>query len=136
MSFLAAFLVAQAAAVPATAPPLPVFADPPTEKVAEEIVVIGRKLRTWKGGVYNRDGKLTCRIKKSTGDKDIDAIRCGAMLRCIAPAQMEFDRIAALDIPKTDRNRRMQALAERLQPCVEASHEAGMRYLAEARAHK
>ena len=130
MSILAALIFVQAA--PA-APPLPAFVTPPSDAVAQEIVAIDRKMKSWKGGVYPKDGQLTCRISESTGDDDIDAIRCGAMLRCVAPAQADFDRIAALDIAKADREARLAVLAESLQPCIEAAHEAGMRYLAEMR---
>lgn len=132
MSMIFSLLLAQAA--PAVAPSTFDLAAPSSETVAEEILVIGRKLETWKGGVYKRDDKLTCRITQSTGDKDIDAIRCGAMLRCFAPETEAFDRIAASDVPEADRNRQMQALAEKLKPCVAAADEAGTRHLAERRA--
>ena len=135
MSVLASLLLAQSAA--AIAPPaLPTFDAPPSEAVAREIVVIGRKMKVWKGGIYKKGDRLACRIKVSSKDKDVDAIRCGAMLRCFAPEEAEFDRIAALDVPTKERNRMMQAHAESLTPCLDAAHEAGMRYLAESRAGK
>ena len=135
MSLLASLLLAQAAAAsPAALPPLPTFDAPPSEAVAEEIVVIGRRMEEWKGGLASKDGRLTCLTRKSSGDADVDAIRCGAMLRCFAPEQAEFARLAALDIPRKERDAKMQAHAETLVPCMDAAHEAGMRYLAESRA--
>ena len=117
----------------AAAAELPVPQGPPTEAVAEQITVIGKRLKTWKGGVYKKDGKLTCRITQSSGDKDVDMVRCGAMLRCYAPKAEELDAIAASDAPKADRNRKMQAVAEATIPCVEEASEAGVRMLAEER---
>ncbi|GMM91884.1 hypothetical protein [Qipengyuania sp. MTN3-11] len=132
MSILASILLAQAAAT--APPPLPTFVTPPSEAVAEEIVVIGRKLDTWKGGIASQDGQIACRTKQSTGDEDVDAIRCGAMLRCFAPEVEEMNRLSALDVPAEERNRLMQAHAKTLVPCLDAAHKAGMRYLAEVRA--
>lgn len=139
MSILASILLfAQATAAPAAAsatpPPLPTFVTAPSEEVAEEIVVIGRKLETWKGGLSAQDGQLSCRTNRSTGDKEIDGIRCGAMLRCFAPEVPEMNRLSSLDVPTRERNRLMQAHAETLVPCLDEAHEAGVRYLAEVRA--
>ncbi|MDG6079462.1 hypothetical protein E3U23_09680 [Erythrobacter litoralis] len=121
-------VVAQAAV-----PDLPVPQGPPTEEVAEQITVIGQRLKTFKGGVYKKDGKLTCQIAQSTGDKAVDMIRCGAMLRCYAPKADELDAIAASDASQADRNRRMQVIAEATLPCVENASDAGVRMLAEKR---
>ena len=137
MSILAALLLAQAATPaavdPAAPSPLPAFDTPPSEAVAEEILVIGRKMAAWKGGVYKKDGRLACRIRESSGEDAVDAIRCGAMLRCFATEEAEFDRIAGLSLPTKERNRMMQALAQTLTPCLDAAHDAGMRFLAESR---
>jgi len=113
---------------------LPTPQGPPTEEVAEQITVIGKRLETFKGGVYKKDGKLTCRIAQSSGDKSVDMIRCGAMLRCYAPKAEELDTIAASNAPKAERNRKMQAVAEATLPCVEEASDAGVRMLAEERA--
>ena len=138
MSILVSILLmaqsAAAPAAPATPSPLPTFVTAPSEEVAEEIVVIGKKLETWKGGLAAQDGQLTCRTNQSTGDTEIDGIRCGAMLRCFAPEVPEMNRLSSLDVPTEERNRLMQAHAETLVPCLDAAHEAGVRYLAEVRA--
>lgn len=113
---------------------LPIPATPTSQPVADEIVVISEKLEEWKGGVYNDEGQLKCRIKQSTGDPEIDAIRCGAMLRCFAPHREGFATIAASELSAEDKREQMQELAESLQPCLDKAHEAGIRYLAEQRA--
>ena len=134
MGFLLPLLFAQAVAgAPDRVPVDEMLAIPPSAEVAEEIVVIGRTMEKWKGGVYKQDGELKCRIKISSGDADVDAIRCGAMLRCVAPEVQTMDRIAALDIPRKERSEMLQAHMQSLTPCFDAAHEAGTRFLAERR---
>lgn len=127
MSWLLA-LLAQAAA-PATPPPLP----PPSAEVAQEIVVIGTRAKTWRGGMTKRDGRLVCRTKQSTGDREIDAVRCGAMLRCAAPHVAEMDRIAASDLAREERNRQLTAIITGTMPCMDEAGRVGIRMLAEQR---
>ncbi len=128
---ITAFLAVMAqGAVPA----LPTPQGPPTEAVAEQIVQIETRMERFEGGVYKKDGKLTCRIAQSSGDKDVDMVRCGAMLRCLAPRADELDAIAASDAPPADRNRRMQGVVAAAQPCVKDANAAGVRMLAEKRA--
>ena len=104
------------------------------EAVAQEIVVIGEKLKDWKGGVYKKDGRLTCRTEESSGDLGVDTIRCAAMVKCYAPRVEELDRIANEDSPRAERNAKMQVIAEEVVPCIEAAEEEGTRLLATARA--
>ena len=106
----------------------------PDEAVAQEIVVIGDKLKDWKGGVYKKDGRLTCRTETSSGDFAVDTIRCAAMVKCYAPRVEELDRIANEDSPRAERNAKMQVIAEEVVPCIEAAEEEGTRLLATARA--
>ena len=128
MSFIAALLIAQAGAAPAAVP-----TTPPAPHVAEEMSVIDDRIADWKGGIYKRDGKLTCRIEQSTGDSEVDMIRCGAMIRCFAPLSDAMDAVAGSDLPDADRNRQMRELAGTAQPCLEAATNAGVRMLAEKR---
>lgn len=127
MSWLLA-LLAQTAA-PATPPPLP----PPSAEVAQEIVVVGTRAKIWRGGVFKRDGKLVCRTRQSSGDREIDAMRCGAMLRCFAPRAAEMDRIAAAKLPDAERQRQFKAVSDGAVPCLEEADAVGIRLLAERR---
>ncbi len=126
MSILVALLLAQAGANAAQLPP-------PSAAVAENITVIGSRLDDWKGGVYKRDGKLTCRIEESSGDTEIDMIRCGAMIRCFTPMTETMDAVAQADLPTRERNRQLSHLAQSAQPCLDAAHKIGVRMLAEKR---
>ena len=125
---LSAMLLALAQSSEATAPP------PSEEAVGEEIVVIGKKMDEWKGGIFKRDGKLTCRTEKSSGDLAIDAVHCGAMVKCYAAYVEELDRIAAKDAPRKQRNAEMQAIGEAVIPCLEDAKAEAVRRLAEFRA--
>ncbi|WFL78604.1 hypothetical protein P7228_05955 [Altererythrobacter arenosus] len=127
MSLLFASLLVLQAGSPAPAPQV-------SPEVSDQALVIGERLKTWKGGLYKKDGQLTCRIEKSTGDPEIDAIRCGALLRCFGPNAEKMDAIAGSDLPREDRNRRMQELAQATKPCLEGAHKAGTMFLAEKRA--
>jgi hypothetical protein len=113
----------------APAPALPA----PSAEVAREIVVVGTRAKTWRGGLTKRDGKLVCRTRQSTGDREIDAMRCGAMLRCFAPRAAEMDRIAASKLPAEDKNRRYKVVSDGAVPCLEQADAVGIRLLAEQR---
>ena len=123
MSLLATLLLV---AAPAAAPASP--------EVGNEIVVIARKMKTWRGDLRQVDGELACRTKKSTGDRAIDAIRCEAMLACYGPLQPEMDRIAASDLRRAAKTRRMTETAQSAFPCLDQHHEAAVARLAAQRA--
>ena len=77
MIALAVFLAAQGTA-----------AAPVAEPTAEDIVVLAQKLKAtrivWKASDKSGAWKLsTCKVKKSTGDKAIDAIACRAVELCL-----------------------------------------------------
>ena len=125
------FALAQAAA--------PAAADaaktPPSEEaIAAEVVAINQALDKWKGGIYKKDGKLTCRMQQSSGDEAVDLLRCGAMVGCYAPKADELDAIAASEATEEERVAQMKAIAEETQPCLAKAHREGIRRLAEVRA--
>lgn len=108
---------------------------PPTEEaIAVEVVAINKLLDKWKGGIYRKDGKLTCRMQQSSGDNAIDLLRCGAMVGCYAPKADELDAIAASDATKEERVAQMKAISEETQACLDSAHRQGVRRLAEVRA--
>lgn len=135
MSMILALSLMQSVAV-ADAPAPQSATEPTAENAAvrEQITKIGEQLSTWKGGVYKRDGKLTCRIEESTGDMKIDAIRCAALLQCMAPLADRMDAIAAEVADKADRSRQLKAVAAEAQPCVDTFHVEKVVELARERA--
>lgn len=51
---------------------------------ANDIVIIGQKVRKLKFRLKaDKAGKVTCRIKRSSGDPEIDALACHAARACM-----------------------------------------------------
>ncbi|MXO47959.1 hypothetical protein GRI69_06795 [Erythrobacter vulgaris] len=121
-------LLAQSGAPEATS-------TPTEEDVARETAVIDEVFDEWQGGIYKKeDGKLTCRMKQSSGDQAVDLLRCGAMIGCYAPRAEELDTIAASDVSVEDRKAQMQEVMDEVQPCIEKAHREGRRRIAIVRA--
>ena len=122
MNLLAALLMA---AAPAAAPV-------PAE--AEEIVVIGERLKEWRGTWGSKKGVLACRTTRSTGDAAIDAVGCQALVSCASPMVPRFTAIAAAKLSKAERQRRMDAASQAMLPCLKEARESGIAALAAQRA--
>jgi hypothetical protein len=70
-------LLAMTLAQTAAAPPLP------TE---QDIVVIGQRVRKIRFRLKaDKAGKVACRITRSSGDPEIDALACDAARPCVRP---------------------------------------------------
>ena len=121
MSALAAVLLF--AATPAAVPP-----------VQSEIVVIGEKLNDWRGTWGAKKGVVACRTTRSTGDKEIDAVGCQALVSCASPLVPQFKAIAESKLPKAERQRRMDIAVQPMVGCLTHAREAGIAALADRRA--
>lgn len=111
-------------------------AEPAEEPAADnEILVIGRKLEDWRGTWRLNDGAVSCKTRRSTGDKAIDAIGCDAMVHCITPLTPQFAAIEAANLPRAEAQRQADAMlnASKIGDCVSARREAGIAALAAAR---
>ncbi len=126
MSLIVATL-ALASAAPAAQPP-----------VDNEIVVMGSKLRDWRGNMKLRKGALSCKTKRSTGDKAIDAIGCDAMVQCFTPIVPRFAALENSQLPKDEMNRQADALLNDagIGDCIAARREDGIAALVAARRSK
>lgn len=124
MSMVLALLLAQAVTTPTVT-----ASDP----VKQEILAIAGKMKAWRGGIYRRDGELTCRIEQSSGDVLVDGIRCGALVKCVGPHADTMDAIAASGLPEADRKARLEAIYAAAQPCIDRLHVAATVKLARAR---
>ncbi len=128
MSAVLALLLVQAGVAPA-----PVPADDP---VKQEILAIGEKMKAWKGGVYKRDGKLTCRLEQGSGDAQVDVIRCAALVRCVSPLAPKMDAISGSSLPEADRKRQLGEVLGSAKPCLDRFHVENVLRLARVRAAK
>lgn len=67
--------------------------QPAPPPVDQDIVVLGRRLKgvRFKGGV-DRNGQVLCRLTRSSGDAEIDAIPCRAVHECaVQPVRSSRD---------------------------------------------
>lgn len=69
-----ALLMTQAVPAPAVEP------EPETE-----VVVVGERLKRWKGRLSDTIGIRSCKTVQSTGDAEIDRIGCRALGDCYVP---------------------------------------------------
>jgi len=76
---------------------------PAQTEFAEEIVVIGERLKKWTGKYKIRGEKIRCATKQSSGDREIDFIGCAAFRICATQLK---SRIAASDSKSLDKQTR------------------------------
>ena len=104
-------------------------------KVANQEMLIRKSLATWQGGAAKHDGKVGCVTKQTTGDKQIDAIRCGAIVTCFTPVAPKLDALEANDaLTDEERQRQMAAVSETTAPCLKAYTDKAIGILAKTRA--
>jgi hypothetical protein len=111
------------AATPAVPPAL-------SPRQEEEIVVLGRKLQTWRGSSRFTRGRHHCRTKTSSGDPKVDRIACDAMTQCMGQLQPKVDAIGAGRPKKAERKLLMRSVYAELGQCLKQVHDAGLRRLA------
>jgi lipopolysaccharide biosynthesis regulator YciM len=99
-----------------------------------QIVVIGQRMRAWRGAIAKVNGTMTCRTQKSSGDAAIDAIRCNAMLSCVGPLAPQMDAIMVSKAKRREKDKQATALTTTAVPCMEANHEKAVAALAAIRA--
>lgn len=109
-------------------------AAPPDAPVSDEVVVIGERLKKWRASFRSRGGKLSCKVRESTGDAAIDAIGCGAMAACWPDAEPKFRASQAKGLAKDERRRLMGIAEKAFGECMFARRKAGIAELADRRA--
>ena len=114
---------------PATAGTPPILSDED-----REIVVIGQKLKNWRGVFKQRKGNYVCTTKRSTGDKMIDQIGCDALLKCAAPRGPEIGAIFAANKNRQTREQLMKPINDSIGECLFETRNDGIAALAEKRA--
>ena len=112
----------------------PPAADLPSAEEQALIIVYGERAKEWRGSVKSVEGVPTCKTKRSTGDAQIDAIRCGAMITCMAPISAEYSRILASDVKRKEKKERAYALLQTTLPCMDDFYDREFASLARARA--
>ena len=104
-------------------------APPPAPAVSDELVVIGNRLKGWKGRITPAGTGLRCVTTNSSGDAAVDRIGCGAMVTC-------FTRDRATLTAEASRRRQaaeQSAAFRAMGACVRDYHDAATADLAERR---
>ena len=99
-----------------------------------EIVVIAKKLKNWCGNWKVRKGQMTCKTTRSTGDGEIDAIGCSAILTCYGPQTAQIQAIVDAKDKRDAKNARLTALFKETLPCITAARNDGIAALGDRRA--
>lgn len=107
----------------------------PTEPVDHEIEVIGNRLRNWRGTWAVSDGVVTCKTRRSTGDREIDDLGCAAMTTCMTPLAPQWQEIERADISRKEMSARLNALlaSADVSGCLLSTREKGIAALVAAR---
>ncbi|MEG3182247.1 hypothetical protein [Sphingomonas sp. LT1P40] len=101
---------------------------------AEEVVILGRKLAGWRGSARMKDGRYTCRIRQSSGDKQIDAIGCMAMERCMTQVQPKVSAMLATNPSREQRTVLFEPINREMSGCMKQVHDSELERLADRRA--
>jgi hypothetical protein len=123
------FALALFSLAPATVGAPPVMSDE-----NREIVVIGQKLKNWRGVFKQRKGNYICTTKRSTGDKMIDQIGCDALLKCATPRGPEINAIFSANKDKKAREQLTKPINDSIGECLFETRNDGIAALAEKRA--
>ena len=93
---------------------------PPTE----DVVVIGERLKRWRGRIVTTPLGTSCRTVKSTGDREIDAIGCTAMERCWPETLPRLKAAHAKGVAPADRKRLEAEAAQAFAACGKPQRDA------------
>ncbi|GAA4031977.1 hypothetical protein GCM10022281_09510 [Sphingomonas rosea] len=105
----------------------------PAPGPASEVVVMGQKLKNWRASVRDRNGRVDCKVKVSSGDKEIDAVGCQAMTTCMAQMRPRLPSTIDKSLSAAEREANNQSLNRDLTACVKTNHDTGLAALAERR---
>ncbi len=97
--------------------------------VEEEIVVIGNRLKDWKGRITPAGAGLRCVTVNSSGDREIDDIGCGAMVTCFTRDRATLTAEASRRHQPAQQSAAFRAMGL----CVRDYHDAATAALAERR---
>ncbi len=105
-----------------------------TPAPVDDIVVIGQRLqRDFKADVRFGKAGAACKIRKSTGDAEIDRIGCTAMTTCFPQYQSRYQGTGDRAIKPETRKVMRAALNGEFTRCVDRQHQALIAELAARR---
>ncbi len=105
---------------------------PDDTAVANEVVIIGEKLKRWGAGLHFTKAGAQCIIKQTTGDPEIDKIGCDALEKCWRPMIPLYAQTAKF--PRAQRRISEEPLNAKLTQCVRDERSDMVAELAQRRA--
>jgi hypothetical protein len=113
---------------------LPMTLQVAVPTAADEVVVIGQKLATWRASCRTQGQAFTCRTRRSSGDVQIDAIGNAAMEACFPAMRPRYEAAQARGVAPAQRRSMMASANDAYGRCMIARRDAGISALAERRA--
>lgn len=104
--------------------------------LAAQVTAIAGKLHEWRGAWGVAGKTLGCKTARTTGDEDIDAIGCAALLACVKPAYPQLKAIADGKGTVDEKKRKIGAKLATLDTCMKQHRGEGIAALALARTGK
>lgn len=108
-------------------------AVPPEPAPAADVQVIGRKLKDWRAKLTSSKGVYRCKIRRSTGDAEIDAIGCAAMKTCLPRFEPRLIAVAERKLGAAARKEAEETISREMTVCMMGEHDRLIEELAERR---
>ena len=106
----------------------------PAPPVEHEIMIIGGRLRNWRGRVRQAGhGQLRCVTDRSSTDVDVDRIGCDALVTCMTQMQPRWRAMSDRALDRRTRRSMREALERDLGRCVTEGRNQLVEELAERR---
>ena len=109
-----------------------IASDPVTAR-QDEIVVIGKKQKSWRGTLKHKKGVPLCKPTRSPGDKEIDKIGCDAMIICFPIHGSSLMKLAKQYKKKSEFNAAAKPIYAEMGNCVFKNRDQGISELADKR---
>lgn len=101
--------------------------------VSEEIVVLSRKLSTWKGKTKSDATGVRCKTSRTSGDRDVDALACESVVTCMTRLTPKVAAIQQAKQPRAQTETAMAQVNKDLVACLTAEHDRRTAELADRR---
>lgn len=101
----------------------------------QEVVVIGNRLKAFRGHWRSNGSRSACEVQRSSGDREVDAIGCAVITDCsraVEPRIVAIARDRALNA--AGRRAAMTPINAELGRCMQTRHDAAVTALADRRA--
>lgn len=100
----------------------------------DEVLVIGQKLQTWRASCRTEGAAFACRTKRSSGDREVDAIGERSMEACFPAIRPRYEASQAKGVTVAQRKAIMTAANDDYGRCMIKKRDTLISALADRRA--